>query len=68
VEITDADGLRNIGWMGMSRPYCMVQIAGKGDRWLRWRTEPHEDWEEPKQHHERQVVCQPEDLMRSSSG
>jgi len=48
VEIADANGLRDIDWVGMSRPYCVVQVAGKGDRWLRQRTEPHEDWEDPR--------------------
>ena len=47
VEIIDTNGLRNIDWTGMPKPYCVVQVAGKGDRWLRRRTKPHEDWKNP---------------------
>ena len=68
MEIIDADGLRNADWMSKLERNSMVQVAGEGDRWSRWKTEPHKDWENPKWHREVRIACQPGDTMRSSSG
>jgi len=63
VEIMDAHGLRNADFMGTSEPYCMVQVAGKGEFRSRWQTEKHKNWKAPKWHQELQIACQPGDAL-----
>jgi len=63
VEIINAHGLRDDDWMEVSEPYCMVQVAGKGERWSRWGTPQATNWKDPEWNHEMQVACQPGDAL-----